>query len=312
MAIKSSEGLFKPELWSKLLLRVIMDYGVMFDCVNRNWEGEIKNQGDTVHIQAIGDINVSTYSDSTPITYQDPDGDSLTLLIDQQKYFAFKVNDIDKVQSNVELMTKYTNKSKKSIVNVKDAYLHSLGMAGAAAANQAGTTAITPETIYGLLTDMFTLLSRSNALDKQGLGEDGKRPFLILPPEVIAVIKKSEEAKNATTLGDQTIRKGAIMQYAGFDIKQATTVKNSSGFAILAGTAEGITYADQITKIESLRDKDSFGDYVRGLYVYGAKVVEPKALATATFTIAGLTPGGDGDTDSDSDSDTDTDTDVGG
>lgn len=312
MATKVSEGLFKPELWSKLLLRDIMDYGVMLDCVNRNWEGEIKNQGDTVHIQAIGDINVSTYSDSTPITYQDPDGDSLTLLIDQQKYFAFKVNDIDKVQSNVELMTKYTNKSKKSIVNVKDAYLHSLGMAGAAAANQAGTTAVTPETIYGLLTDMFTLLSRSNALDKQGLGEDGKRPFLILPPEVIAVIKKSEEAKHATTLGDQTIRKGAIMQYAGFDIKQATTVKNSSGFAILAGTAEGITYADQITKIESLRDKDSFGDYVRGLYVYGAKVVEPKALATATFTIAGLAPGGDGDTDSDSDSDTDTDTDVGG
>lgn len=277
-------NVFKPELWSKLLLRDIMDYGVMLDCVNRNYEGEIKNQGDTVHIQKIGDILINTHDDSTDMTdYQDISGTTIPLVIDQAKNFKFLVSDIDKVQANVELMTKYTTKAKKNVVNVKDAYLHALGIAGAA--NDAGTVAITAENIYGTLVDMFANLSRKNAIDANGKGEDGKRPFVILPPEVIAIIKKSPEASHATTLGDDTVRKGAIMQYAGFDIKQSTIVKNASGFAILAGTTEAITYAEQITKVESLKDITRFGDFVRGLYLYGGKVVQPDCLVKATFTI---------------------------
>lgn len=283
---KVSQGLFKPELWSKLLLRDIMDYGVMLDCINRDYEGEILNQGDTVHIQQVGDITVNTHSDASPITYQDLDGNSLTLVVDQAKNFGFKVSDIDKVQSNVDLMQKYTNKAKKEVVNVKDAYLHTLGIAGVDSKNQAGKIVVTADNIYSTLVDMFTLLSRSNAVSSSGLGEDGKRPWIILPPEIIGIIKKSEEAKNATTLGDETIRKGAIMQYAGFDIKQSTNIKDATGFAILAGTSEGITYAEQITKIEAVKDKDYFGDFVRGLYVYGAKVVQPACLASATFTLS--------------------------
>lgn len=279
-----ANNVFKPELWSKLLLRDIMDYGVMLDCVNRNYEGEIKNQGDTVHIQKVGDILINTHDDSADMTdYQDISGTTIPLVIDQAKNFKFLVSDIDKVQANVELMTKYTTKAKKNVVNVKDAFLHTLGISGAG--NDAGTVAITPETIYGTLVDMFATLSRENAIDANGKGEDGKRPFLILPPEIIAIIKKSPEAAHATTLGDETVRKGSIMQYAGFDIKQSTIVKNASGFAILAGTSEAITYAEQITKVESLKDISRFGDFVRGLYLYGAKVVQPKCLVKATFTV---------------------------
>lgn len=283
-------NVFKPELWSKLLLRDIMDYGVMLDCVNRDYEGEIKNQGDTVHIQAVGDVTINTHDDSSDMTYQDITGTTTSLVVDQAKDFAFRVSDIDKVQANVELMQKYTNKAKKNIVLVKDSYLHALGVAGVATANQMGTIAITADNIYGTLVDMFTKLSDANAIDANGKGEDGKAPFLIVPPSVLAVIKKSPEASHSTTLGDQTIRKGAIMNFAGFDIKQSTNVKNDSGFKILAGTTEAITYAEQITKIESLKDISRFGDFVRGLYVYGAKVVQPTCLASATFTIGTVTP----------------------
>jgi hypothetical protein len=281
-----TSNVFKPELWSKLLLRDIMDGGVMLDCVNRNYEGEIKSQGDTVHIQKVGDIKVNTHDDSTDMTYQDIAGTTIPLVIDQAKDFAFLVSDIDKVQSNVELMKQYTNKAKKNIVLVKDAYLHALGVAGVDSKNQMGTVAITASNVYGTLVDMFTKLAEANAIDADGKGEDGKAPFLVVPPAVLAVIKKSEEAKHATTLGDQTIRKGAIMNYAGFDIKQSTNVKDDSGFKILAGTTEGITYAEQITKVESLKDVARFGDYVRGLYLYGAKVAQPTCLASATFTVA--------------------------
>jgi hypothetical protein len=281
-----TSNVFKPELWSKLLLRDIMDGGVMLDCVNRNYEGEIKSQGDTVHIQKVGDIKVNTHDENTDMTYQDIAGTTIPLVIDQAKDFAFLVSDIDKVQSNVELMKQYTNKAKKNIVLVKDAYLHALGVAGVDSKNQMGTVAITASNVYGTLVDMFTKLAEANAIDADGKGEDGKAPFLVVPPAVLAVIKKSEEAKHATTLGDQTIRKGAIMNYAGFDIKQSTNVKDDSGFKILAGTTEGITYAEQITKVESLKDVARFGDYVRGLYLYGAKVAQPTCLASATFTVA--------------------------
>jgi hypothetical protein len=260
-----------------------MNYGVMLDCVNRNYEGEIKNQGDTVHIQKIGDITINTHDESKAMTHQNIAGTTQVLKIDQAKDFMFLVSDIDKVQANVELMTKYTNKAKKNVVNVKDAYLHALGIA--AATNDLGTKAVTAENIYGVLVDMFAELARANAIGADGKGEDGKRPYIVLPPEIIAVIKKSPEASHATTLGDDTVRKGAIMQYAGFDIKQSTNVGADGTFNILAGTTEGITYAEQITKVESLKDKDYFGDFVRGLYLYGGLAAQPECLVKAVFTV---------------------------
>jgi hypothetical protein len=276
-------NVFKPELWSKLLLRDIMNYGVMLDCVNRNYEGEIKNQGDTVHIQKIGDITINTHDESKAMTHQNIAGTTQVLKIDQAKDFMFLVSDIDKVQANVELMTKYTNKAKKNVVNVKDAYLHALGIA--AATNDMGTVAITAENIYGTLVDMFAKLARANAIGADGKGEDGKAPYIVLPPEVIAVLKKSPEATHATLKGDDTVRKGALFNFAGFDVKQSTNVGADGTFNILAGTTEGITYAEQITKVESLKDKDYFGDFVRGLYLYGGLAAQPECLAKAVFTV---------------------------
>lgn len=275
-------GLFKPEIWSKELNRRLVDYGVMFDCVNKNYEGEIKNQGDTVHIQTPAEVTINTYVEGTDMIYEDLKGDTLPLVINQAKYFGFKVPDIDKVQSNVNLMSNYTSEAKKEVVNTKDAYLHALGIA--AAADQ-GTEAITAANIYGTLVDMYAALASANAIDADGKAKDGSRPFVIVSPQVAAVIKKSPEATHATKLGDDTVRKGAILDFAGFDVKQSTLIKNNSGFAILAGTTEGITYAEQINKVRGLEDIKSFGTYVSGLYLYGGLAVQPKALVKATFTV---------------------------
>jgi hypothetical protein len=283
-----ANGLFRPEFWAKELLRNLDNSGVMLDCVNRDYEGEIKNAGDTVHIQKAGDVTVSTYSTSTPMNYDALTGETDTLVVDQHKYWGFLVPDIDKVQANVPLAQKYLQRAKKEISNVKDAYLLGLAQAGVASGNQLGTVALTAANIYGTCVALFEKLARANAIDDAGLGEDGKRPFLILPPEVISIVKQSDEAKHATTLGDQTIRKGAIMQFAGFDIKQSTVFPaptTTTAQTIIAGTTEAITYADQVLKTESIKDKDYFGDYVRGLYVYGALVAQPKCLASAAVTI---------------------------
>ena len=284
-----ANGLFRPEVWSKELLRCLDNTGVMLDCVNRNYEGEIKNAGDTVHIQKPGDITINTYTPATAaITYGALSGETDTLKVDQQKYWGFLVPDIDAVQANIKLADKYIQRAKVAIANEKDAYL--LGLAQANAGNTVGDSDITltPSNVYETFVAMFEKLSRENAIDAAGRGEDGKRPFLVLPPEVISIVKKSEEAKHATTLGDETIRRGAIMQYAGFDIKQSTVFvapTSETAKSIIAGTTEAITYADQILKIEKIKDKDYFGDYIRGLYVYGALVDQPKCLVKASVKV---------------------------
>lgn len=284
-----ANGLFRPEVWAKELLRCLDNTGVMLDCVNRNYEGEIENAGDTVHIQKPGNIAINTYAPATAaISYGSLSGETDTLKVDQQKYWGFLVPDIDKVQANIKLAEKYMKRAKVAIANEKDAYL--LGLAQTNAGNTVGDSDITltSTNVYETFVAMFEKLSRENAIDAAGRGEDGKRPFLVLPPEVISIVKKSEEAKNATTLGDETIRKGAIMQYAGFDIKQSTVFvapTSENAKTIIAGTTEAITYADQIIKVETLKDKDYFGDYIRGLYVYGALVDQPKCLVKASVKV---------------------------
>lgn len=285
-----ANGLFRPEVWSKELLRCLDNTGVMLDCVNRNYEGEIKNVGDTVHIQKPGDIAINTYTPATaPITYNSSlSGETDTLKVDQQKYWGFLVPDIDAVQANIKLADKYIQRAKVAIANEKDAYLLGLAQANAGNTIGDGDITLTPSNVYETFVAMFEKLSRANAIDAAGRGDDKKRPFLVLPPEVISIVKKSEEAKHATTLGDETIRKGAIMQYAGFDIKQSTVFvapTSETAKSIIAGTTEAITYADQILKIEKIKDKDYFGDYIRGLYVYGALVDQPKCLVKASVKV---------------------------
>lgn len=277
-------GLFKPELWSKELLRKINDAGVMLDCVNRDYEGEIKNAGDTVHIQKIGDVTVKDYS-SKAIEYQELDGETDTLVINQKKYFAFKVEDIEKVQANIAYMQKYLNQAKKACLLVQDTFL--LGKAAdAATENQMGEVTLSKTNAYDTLIDLRTLLADAKAIDASGLGADGKRPYLVVNPKIGGIIRKCPEFTHATAIGDANIRKGSIGTFAGFDVKESTNLKEAtSKTLIMAGTTEAITFASQIVKMDTLRDKDSFSDLVRGLYVYGAKTVQPTCLATASITV---------------------------
>lgn len=280
--------LTRPEIWSKLILNNLDDYGVMADCVNRDYEDEVKYAGDTVRITKCGNVTINTHDDTEPITYETPKGDQLVLVVNQQKDWGFKITTIEQKQSNIkDMQAKYSARARLAITNTKDAYLHSVGISGVASGNQLGAQTVTKADIYDLCLELYQKLADSNAIDSDGKAEDGKRPFLILPPALVKVIRKSDEAKNATTLGDETIRKGTIMQFAGFDIKQSTLVKPSTGaYSILAGTKEGITFADQILETRAMEDKDYFGIFVSGLYVYGAKVVQPTALASAVVTIS--------------------------
>ena len=273
---ENSYSAFIPEIWSAKLNTMLEKDCVMLQCVNRNYEGEIKNQGDKVKIITPAAVTIETLADSS-ITYDELTPTSLDLLIDQKKFFAFKINDIAQVQSNADIMEAHLTNAKNAIEEVQDAYLLSMH-ANVDSNNIVGSDSAPVElnktTIYEQFVNLAMKLKDSNAV------KAGKRPWVVINPLVESYLLQSTEFIGANKVADETLREGAIGRIAGMDVLVSTNLTAvSSKYYILAGTNDAITFASQLAKIESLRDKDSFSDLVRGLYLYGAKTVQPKALA---------------------------------
>ena len=267
---------FIPELWSQKLNTMLEKNCVMMQCVNRNYEGDIKNQGDKVKIITPANVTISTVS-SDNLSYSELTPTSTDLVIDQKKYFAFKINDVAQAQANQDIMSAHLCNAKKAIEEVQDSFL--LGMhTEVDSANIVGSEdeAITLDksTIYSKFVELALRLKNSNAMN----GE--KSPWVVINPTIESYLLQSNEFISAHNVADKTVREGSIGRIAGMDVLVSTNLTSASGLLyVLAGTNDAITFASQLAKIESLRDKDSFADLVRGLYLYGAKTVQPKALA---------------------------------
>src|SRR5574344_41247 len=280
-ATTNSYSAFIPEVWSQKLNTFLNKRCVMLQCVNRNWEGEIKNQGDCVKIITPAPVSISTM-DSSAITYSELTPTETDLVIDQKKFFAFKINDIAQAQANQNIMNIHLEGAKNSIEGVQDSYILSQH-AYVDSANIVGTeeSAITLDksTVYENFVNLALKLKKSDALS------NNQKPWVVINPDIESYLLQSPEFISACNVADETLREGAIGRIAGMDVLVSTNLSDVNGkFYILAGTNEAITFASQLSKIESLRDRDSFSDLVRGLYLYGAKTVKPKSLAKMIVT----------------------------
>ena len=267
---------FIPEIWSQKLNKLLEKNCVMMQCVNRNWEGEISQQGDKVKIITPADVSVSTLTDAN-ITYSSLTPTSQEIVIDQKKFFAFKIDDVAKAQTNEDIMEAHLGNAKKAIEEVQDSYLLSQHT-NVTSANTVGTEAspitLSTSTIYSNFVQLALALKNSDAVYA------GVRPWVVINPNIEAYLLQSSEFISAHNVADRTLREGSIGRIAGMDVLVSTNLAEVSGkYYVLAGTNDAITFASQLAKIESLRDKDTFSDLVRGLYLYGAKTVQPKALA---------------------------------
>lgn len=266
---------FIPEIWSQKLNNMLTKKCVMLQCVNRNYEGEIKNQGDTVKIITPASVSVSTVSDSA-ITYDELSPTETDLVIDQKKFFAFKIGDVSQAQANQSIMEAHLQNAKSAIEEVQDSFL--LGEHANVDSDNivGGDTAITLDktTIYSNFVQLALKLKNSNALN------NNQKPWVVINPTIESYLLQSTEFIGAHNVADETLREGAIGRIAGMDVLVSTNLTATNDvFYVLAGTNDAITFASQLSKIESLRDKDSFSDLVRGLYLYGAKTIQPKSLA---------------------------------
>lgn len=299
---------FIPEIWSQKLNTMLEKDCVMLQCVNRNYEGDIKNQGDKVKIITPAKVNVSTLSDAA-LTYNELEPTSMELVIDQKKFFAFKINDVAAVQANTDIMEAHLANAKKAIEEVQDSYLlgqHAYVDSSNIIGSDDSPITLNKTTIYEQFVKLALTLKNSDAVT------GSKRPWVVINPTIESYLLQSTEFIGAHNVADETLREGAIGRIAGMDVLVSTNLTEVDGlYYVLAGTNEAITFASQLAKVESLRDKDSFSDLIRGLYLYGAKTVQPKALAKMVVSAPDASvSGSEADSDSDTDTDTDTDNDV--
>ncbi len=274
---------FVPTLWSARLLDHLDKALVLGNLVNRDYEGEIRNYGDTVKINQISDIAVKDYIKGTDIAYDNTDGTPMELKIDQQKYFAFKVEDIDTAQANINLLDRSLERASYALRDVIDQRI-------AAHSAEAGTT-ITAKDIASAEEAYDYLVQMSVALDEKNVSKSGR--WVVIPPWMYGLLQKDQRFVSSGSMqAEGRLTTGIVGAAAGFRIYESNnlvTVKSTGVTSVMAGNNTAISMANQILKTEALRLEKSFSDVVRGLLVYGSTVVQKNALVTLKANLAPAT-----------------------
>ena len=273
---------FIPQVWSARILKALEKALVYAQpgIVNRDYEGEISQAGDTVKIQSIGDPTIFDYTKNTdmpaPETLSD---DTRSLVINQSKAFNFQVDDVDKAQTRPQVMDEAMQRAAYKLRDVADQHVASL--IAAASANTIGddTTPIDvdAENAYDQLVKAQVSLDNSDA------PTDGR--FAVVPPWFAAALALDVRFVGTRGLdGNSVLLNGIVGQAAGFNILKSNNVPNDEGeaFKIVAGVADATTYAEQINETEAYRPERRFGDAVKGLHLYGGKVLRPEELVVLT------------------------------
>jgi hypothetical protein len=274
---------FIPTVWSVKILKALEKFHIFGSpaVCNREYEGEIRDKGDSVKINSVGDITIKDYTKNTDIDSPDDLDDAGQMLnITEGKYFNFAVDDVDKVQTNANVMAEAMSRAGYGLRDKVDIFL-SANHIYVPSANLIGddTTPIvlTKDNFYDHLVDLKVKLTEAN------IPEEGR--FAIIPAFGEGLLLKDDRFVAAgTSTSDNVIRNGKIGRAAGMDIYVSNNTPNTAGtkYKIIAGHPMALTFAEQIVKMEAYRPEKRFADAVKGLHVYGAKLVRPYAWAVLT------------------------------
>lgn len=268
---------FIPTLWSARLLAHLDNALVAKNFFNTDYEGEISDQGDTVRINQIGAVNIFDYQRNQDMAApEELSTAAQDLVIDQANAFNFQIDDIDRVQMRADLMDSAMERSAYALADKEDTYL--FGELATNAGNKIGATAIAnPEDMFSLLVQLRTLLTKSN------VPTIGRR--VGVPPEAVGyLLEDTRFTGTGGAFAEGTLQTGLIGRALGFDIYEVNTLPGNN--TIIAGHTVAATYANQIVKTEAFRMEKRFADGLKGLNVYGARVLIPEALATAEVSFS--------------------------
>jgi len=288
----TSSGKFIPQIWSGKLVEKFYDATVFGEIASTDYEGEIKAMGDTVEIRTTPTLTINDYKIGQSLNYEQPTSPAVELSIDKGKYFAFSVDDVDEYQADIDIMDDWAGDGGEQMKIAVDTDLLANIYADIDAQN-AGIAAGRKSSSYNLGdTGAPVALTKANILDyivdlgsvmdEQNIPESGR--WLVLPAWACGLIKKSD-LKDASLAGDGTsiMRNGRVGMIDRFMIYMSNNIDvtidgSDNVYNIVAGHKAGLTFAAQMTKMETLPNPNSFGQLIRGLNVYGYKVIEGNYL----------------------------------
>lgn len=289
---------FKGEVWSKVLLGSLPMKTVFAGpmIVNRDYEGEITENGDSVHVTSLADPTVDDYEVGTDIAYEDVQSAGQSFTIEQAKYWAIRIDDVDKQQAAGNITPWMRGRAAYKLAVSTDQYIASK-YTGAAPANILGSAGspLTPQPFGSITTNpadfyIQVVTPLQVVLDENDVPDDGNRYMTITPwmrglVEQTAGFSMGIAADGST---GQVMQRGFLGSLSNFNIMvtrntpQPVAGGPGTGVNVVqAGHNSAITYADQIVNTEAMRSEKGFRDLIRGLHVFDCKVIRPEALALA-------------------------------
>ena len=288
-------GVFIPEIWSTKMIEKYYDNTVLSSISNTDYEGEIKNQGDKVIIRTHATLVINDYEIGQTLTNQQPIGGKIELLIDKGLYWSAIIDDVVAKQQDIDQMNDWASDAAEQMKIKVDTEVLGAIVPDIAAANVGLTAGRISGDINLGATGSAVAITKANVLeqillqgqvlDEQNVPESGR--FIVLPFWITTLLKLSD-IKDASLTGDGTTplrngRVGMIDRFTVYNSNLLATYTDGSDTCtnMIAGTKAGLTFATQLTKTEELRAESTFGDIMRGLIVYGHKVVKPEALCSS-------------------------------
>jgi hypothetical protein len=279
---------FIPEIWSASVFDTFKKNLVFGSLANTDYQGEIKQYGDTVRINEIGDITINAYTknSTTAITVQELADSQQVLTVDRARYWGFKIDDLDQAQTNPKLMAKAMERAAYNLKDETDSYLATLISTGnffsGTNSTELGSTTTALSAASTAVVVAFSWYDR--IMNQNNVPTNGR--WIVVPPAIAQQLVNARII--AETANTQVMNEGtrSIGNFYGFDVFVSNNVYGvpSSQWHVIAGHSAGLTFAGQLTKVEAYRDQNSFSDVVRGLYVYGAKITRPNAIIKGVLT----------------------------
>ena len=282
-------GVFLPEVWSGKIIEKFYDATVLAAIANTDYEGEIKNYGETVKIRQKPDVAITAYTPEVTLTVERPSVAAVDLEINKGFYWNVALEDVMEIQSDLNMLSMFADDASEQLkISVDSEVLDNINMD--IDADNKGTTAGRLSDINMGTTAAPISITTSNAieyliylgqlLDEQNIPETGR--WVVIPAWFAARIKQSD-LKDASLAGDSTsiMRNGRLGMIDRFTLYLSNQVKVSEtdNFHVYAGHAHGLTFASQLTKVETLRAETTFATLMRGLQIFGYKVVDGKSIA---------------------------------
>ncbi len=297
IGMQTSEMKYIPTLYAGKLLVKFYEASVLSEVTNTDYEGMIRDQGDTVIIRTLPSITVRDHEKGMTLVDEVPTSEPVVLLIDKGKYWSFRTDDPDNVQTDIKsFINDWTQEASIELrnnieVEVLEGMSVAAGHTGDAQGAQSGAfdlgtltnpVSLTKSNIIDQIVDCGTVLDESNVPD------EGR--FMLLPPRLIGHIKKSE-LRDASATGDASsiIRNGLIGMLDRFKVYRTGNLLYDATYSCwycLFGTKVATTFASQLVKSKTIDNPTGFGLLHRGLQVFGFKVVKPDALGALIASAA--------------------------